>query len=76
MTWGLVTVNMALEKLDEMMQALYFEILPSLGVNRHTTKEWQMLPEWFHGLSLPNFVELCLAAKSFSCNATSDLKRW
>ena len=40
MTWGLVEVNMALAKLAKMMQALYFKILPSLGVNHHITKEW------------------------------------
>ena len=65
MTWGLVVVNMAPEKLDKMRQALYFKILPFLGVNPHITKEWRMLPERFHGLGLLNFVVLCLAAKIF-----------
>ena len=75
MIWGLVVVNMAPEKLDKMMQASYFKVLPFLGVNRHITKEWQMLPERFHGLGLMIFVVLCLAAKYFPCNATSGLKR-
>ena len=38
-TWGLVVDNMAPKTLDKMTQALYFKILPFLGVNRHISKE-------------------------------------
>ena len=70
MTRGLVVANMAPEKLDKMMQALYLKILLFLGVNRHITKEWRMFPGLFQGLGLPSFVQ-----QYFSCNATLSLKR-
>ena len=47
------------------MQALYYKILPVLGVNRSISKEWRTLSERFRGLGLPNFVVDCLAAKLF-----------
>ena len=50
-------------KLDKLMHSLYFQILPYLGINRHITKEWRMLPERYQGLGLPNFVVWSLAAK-------------
>ena len=40
MSWGLVAVVLPPEKLEEMMQSLYYRLLPLLGVNRCITKEW------------------------------------
>ena len=62
MSWGLETVIIKPSKLEAMMQSLYFKCLPFLGVNRHITKEWRMLPEQYHGLGMPNYVVSCLAA--------------
>ena len=39
-SWGLVAVVLPPEKLEEMMQSLYYCLLPLLGVNRCITKEW------------------------------------
>ena len=61
--WGLVNTMMAPEKMEKMVQDLYFSILPLLGVNRNITKEYRMLPERFGGLGLPDFVLTCFASK-------------
>ena len=50
-------------KINKMMQALDFKILPFLGMSPHITKEWQMLPEMFLGIGLPNFVVNYLCQK-------------
>ena len=65
MSWGLVAVVLPPEKLEEMMQSLYYCLLHLLGVNRCITKEWQMLPARFHGLGLPSFVVVAFAKKVF-----------
>ena len=63
MSYGLAAAVLPPTKLDDLMQGLYYKILPLLGVNRCITKPWRMLPEKFQGLGLPNFVVDCLAAK-------------
>ena len=65
MSYGLESVLIAPKELDDKMQALYYKILPVLGVNRNISKEWRTLSERFQGLGLPNFVVDCLAAKLF-----------
>ena len=65
MMWGLETVIISPNRLEKMIQSLYFQCLPLLGVNRHITKEWRMLPERYHGLGMPNYVVNCLSAKIF-----------
>ena len=52
-------------KMEDLMQSLYSNILPILGVNRYTTNEWWMLGARFQGLGLPNFVVLCFAGRVF-----------
>jgi len=64
-SWGLVTVNVSPKTMDDHWQALYFKILPLLGVNRHIAREWRTLGERYHGLGLPDFVVVCFAAKVF-----------
>ena len=61
-TWGLATVTMAPDKMNEEIQLLYFNTLGLLGVNRHIMKEWILLPKKYHGLGLPNFALLALVA--------------
>ena len=63
MTWGLVAAIMSPSKLDDLMQSLYYKILPFLGVNRNITKFWRTLPERFQGLGLPNFAVVAFACK-------------
>jgi len=70
MSWGLVAVVMSPKKLEEMMQSLYYRVLPCLGINRCITKEWRMLPERYVGLGLPNFVVITLAKKFFFLQCT------
>ena len=83
MVWGLVAVIMRPQKLDDLIQSLYYKILPHLGVNRNITKPWRTLPERFQGLGLPNFVVVAFAAKVhfIQCNwgfkeAASELMRY
>ena len=65
MCFGLATVIMRPTKLDKRMQSLYYHCLPFLGVNRHITKPWRMLPKKYHGLGLPTFVVVCFVAMMF-----------
>ena len=74
MVFGLETVIMLPKKMEKLMQNLYFRFLPILGVNRHITKGWRMLPERYHGLGLPNFVVLYFAGSSSSYSANLALR--
>ena len=65
MLWGLVSVVLSPLKLNEMMQKLYYKILPILGINCCITKAWRMLPEIYQGLGLLNFVVIAFAAKVY-----------
>ena len=65
MSWGIAAVVFPPEKLEEIMQSLYYHLLPFLRVNRCITKEWRMLSAQFYGLSLPNFVVVAFAKKVF-----------
>ncbi len=42
---------------------LYFRCLPSLNVNRHIDIPWQLIPERYQGLGLPNYALISLASK-------------
>ncbi|KAL7534941.1 hypothetical protein ACHAXR_006173 [Thalassiosira sp. AJA248-18] len=45
MAYGLASSVLKPAKLGELIQALYYKILPLVGVNRCITKAWRMLPE-------------------------------
>ena len=55
-------------KMEDLMQCLYFKILPLLGVNCY------IVTKGFQGLGLPNVVVLCFVANvSFmECHFGSD----
>jgi hypothetical protein len=61
--WGLVTVCMHPRKLDTLIQRVYAEALPFLGILCKIKKEWGTLPEMFQGLALPNFPLIALSKK-------------
>jgi hypothetical protein len=63
MSFGLGCVIISPSTLDTMIQALYYKILPLLGINRCIAKGWRMLTARHQGLGLPNFVVDCFAAK-------------
>ncbi len=56
LTWGLVTVCMSPKKLDAKIQRIYAKALPFLEVNSKIKHEWQMLPEQYQGLGIPNML--------------------
>jgi len=64
-SYGLASAVIKRSKLDLLMSALYYKILPLLGVNRCINVFWHLLSERYQGLGLPNFVADCLAAKLF-----------
>ena len=43
MSWGLPTIIMPPNKLEQEFQQLYYKCLSKLGVNRCITREWRML---------------------------------
>ncbi len=63
MSWGLVAVVLPQKNLKDLMQLLYFCVLPCLVVNMYITNEWRMPPEHYLGLGLTNFVGIALAKK-------------
>ena len=65
MVWGLVATIIKPVKLEEIMQDLYFKLLPLLKVNHNIMKDYQMLLTRYYGLEMPNFVVHCFAAKVF-----------
>ena len=42
------------DKLEDAFQTVWYNLLPTLRVNRHITKEFRTLPLRFQGLALPN----------------------
>ena len=78
MVWGLASAIIKPAKLEQIMQGLYFKILPLLKVNRNITKAYRMFLTKYHGLEMPNFVVHRFAAKGFfSSSASGALKpRW
>jgi hypothetical protein len=42
------------QKLEEVIQSIWYTLLPSLLVNRNIIKEYRMLPLWFQRLALSN----------------------
>ena len=65
MVWGLLAAIIKPTKLEEIMQGLYYKILPLLRVNCNITKDYRMILTRYHGLEMPNFVVHCFAAKVF-----------
>jgi hypothetical protein len=63
MMWGIATVIKYPLKLLEQFQRVYFRCLPSLNVNRHINLPWQLIPERYQGLGLPNYALISLASK-------------
>ncbi len=51
---GTVAITHPQKKLEDTIQAIWYKLLLSLKVNRHITKEFQMLPTMFQGFTLPN----------------------
>ena len=66
MVRGLAAAIIKPTKLEEIMQGLYFRIVPLLKVNRNITKQYQILPTRYHGLEMPNFVVHCFVEKVLS----------
>ena len=56
MSYGLVPVMDPPDVVTSSFQALYFMMLPTLGVNRYITLGWRMLPAKYQGLGLPNMA--------------------
>jgi hypothetical protein len=52
--YGFPAVTHSPQKLEDVFQSIWYKLLPSLRVNRNTTKEYKMLPLWFQGLALLN----------------------
>ncbi len=73
--WGITTVVMSPKKLLEQFQWVYFRCLPLLNVNCHINLPWQLIPERYQGLGMPNYALVSLASKlSFlQCNWGFDV---
>ncbi len=54
MIYSAVSITHDPAKLEEAFQSVWCNLLPSLQVNRHITKEFCTLPLCFQGLALPN----------------------
>ena len=65
MAYALETVIIQHNKLNTLVQGLYYKALPLLGVNRCITLGWQLLGERYQGLGMPNFVCDCFAANAY-----------
>jgi hypothetical protein len=52
--YGAAAVTYSSQKLEEAFQSIWYELLPSLCVNRNITKEYRMFLLWYQGLALPN----------------------
>ena len=65
MAYGLTSAVIKLYKLDKLMNGLYYNNLPLLGVNRCIITPWRIILERYQDLSLPNFVVDCLPAKLY-----------
>jgi hypothetical protein len=52
--YGAVVLTHDPDKLEAAFQAIWYNLLPSLRVNRHITKEFHTLPLRFQGLALPS----------------------
>jgi hypothetical protein len=55
-SYGIVPVMDGPDVVNEAFQALYFQCLPSMGINRYIAKGWRMLPSHYQGLGLPNMA--------------------
>jgi hypothetical protein len=42
------------QKLEDIIQSIWYKLLPYACVNRNITKEYRMLPRRFQGLAVPN----------------------
>ena len=65
MAWGLVTAVISPRALGDLLHKVFYKALPLLGIRRSIKKEYRMLPEYFQGLGLPDFVVLAFACKVF-----------
>ena len=65
MAWGLVTMVISPQTLGDLLHKVVYKALPLLGIQRSIKKEHRMLPEYFQGLGLPNFVVPAFACKAF-----------
>jgi hypothetical protein len=54
MIYGAVSFTHDPEKLENAFQLVWYNLLPTLQVNRHIRKEFRTLPLCFQGLALPN----------------------
>lgn len=52
--YGIIPLMAHRAQIDDALGRWYYHCLPALGVNRHITKGWRMLPVGFQGLGLPN----------------------
>ena len=52
--YGLVAISAPPKQLEKVFQTIYFKALPSIRVNRNTTKAFHTLPYKFQGLGLPD----------------------
>ena len=64
MAWGLPTVILVPNKMEKIIQSLYFCCLPKLGVNICITREWRMLTPRYYGVGMPNFAVNCIGKKA------------
>ena len=65
MSWGLPTVIMPPNKIEQEFQRLYYKCLPKLGVNWCITREWRMLSLRYLGFGMPNMAVNFLARNMF-----------
>ncbi len=65
MIHGAIALTHNPEKLEDVFQTVWYNLLPSLCVNRHITKEFCTLPLRFQGLTLPNPKINALSSKVY-----------
>ncbi len=52
--YGAAAITHSPQKLEDAFESIWYNLLPSLCVNRNITTEYRMLPLWFQGLALLN----------------------
>lgn len=83
MTYGDMAIVHCPDEVEEASQKVWYQVLPSLKVNRDIWKEWRMLPIHSQGLELPNpnIDILCsnihmLQSHWFSNSVTGNMLCW